>query len=254
LVPGGELTLHFCSDGDRDLVIIDPASSTGAITLAINESPENVNVEFFALDGSDLGTPLPFVVEEEGFDSRVELGVLIQRIAMRVSRPDNGDEVHFDLEALQDGDRCTNALPLVENNATSGTLTGDMTLFSDDHNAARLGDCTEYTSPGADAVFAVDLEEDATIELVVTGLLADVDGNGLFDDNPIDGPDVAVYILQDCNETEDSCVAGVDVGGRNQPDLLTFTNTGAAGTFFVVVDSFRGENYTWQLDWSISAP
>jgi hypothetical protein len=253
LVPGVALNLHFCSDGDRDLVIIDPAGNTGPITLAIDGPSENVNVEFFAFDGGALGEPLPFTVEDDGFDSRVDLGALPAPIAMRVSRPTDGDEeMRFDLAALQSGDTCSNALPLVENNATSGSKTGDATLYNDDHNAAVLGDCTGYTSPGADTVFAVDLDADATLELLAVPLLADVDDNGLFDDG--DGPDVAVYILKDCDLTETSCVAGFDEGGRDTSEVLAFTNDGPAATFFVVVDSFRGENYTWQLDWSISAP
>lgn len=66
-----------------------------------------------------------------------------------------------------------------------------------------------------------------------------------------ESPDVAILVLDTCPPVADSCVAGVDVGFTLQPDQLEFTNTGPDATFFLVLDSFFGGGFTYELTWDI---
>ena len=50
-------------------------------------------------------------------------------------------------------------------------------------------------------------------------------------------------------------MAGTDQGNRGEPDAVAFTNvTPGALDIFLVVDSFYGEDFSWNLTWSISGP
>ncbi len=254
LTPGDDTVLRFCAAADRDTLIINPDGNTGPMSLRISDEPGDTSIEFFSITNGELGEPLAFAVVPDPrslFDSFVDLGVLTEPIAMRIGVSEDDDVRTVDFAALQPGDVCDNALPLVTNAEQSGTLSGDVARFSADIDAVVLGDCTGFREPGRDTVFAVELEPGASLELLATGFDSDTDNDGINDGEA----DLAVYVLKDCDSTETSCVAGVDDNGRGTPETLTFTNqSGVLSTFYVVVDSFYGEVYSWQLEWSISAP
>jgi hypothetical protein len=125
----------------------------------------------------------------------------------------------------------------------SGTESVDNSIFNDDHDASRLGNCTGFRTPGQDVVYAVTLGAGETINAEALG---------------VGDTDVAIYVLDHCPVDPDdaaACVAGTDQGNRGEPDAVGFTNvTPGALDIFLVVDSFYGEDFSWNLTWSISGP
>lgn len=243
LTPGSTIELRQCSNGDIDLVILDPGE--GADSFVILDAEPHIVAAFDVVDGA-LGPAHPFTTTDVGFDRRLELGVLTGPVALRLSLPP-GDVVEAELDVTfrqrQVGDSCQTPFPLATGAERSGTLTVDNTPFNNDHNAGQLGDCTGFGTPGLDVVYAVTLGAGETISADVIGV-----GN----------TDVAVYLLDHCpvdpNDAT-ACVVGADQGNRGQRDVITFTNVTAADQdLFLVVDSFFGEGFSWNLDWSITRP
>ncbi len=247
MTPGQSLTRLFCDRSDVDLVILQPGD--GADSFVIIDEGEAIDVAVFRLDGDVIGEPLPIVPTAEGSfgDIRLELGVLDGPIALRLSVPNTAPalaelDLTVDFAQRQFGDSCTSTLPLVEDSARTGARFIDATTFNDDHNAIELGDCTGFRSPGKDIVFTVELQPGQTLNASVLGR---------------NDTDVNVYLLDRCPTPGDLevCVVGDDEAGRGGADDITFTHTGGApATYFLVVDSFFGEDWTADLGWSIVGP
>ena len=109
-------------------------------------------------------------------------------------------------------------------------------------DAATIGECTGFRTPGLDSFYSVFLDTGDT-------LLVDAVGTGG------ESPDVALYVVNACPPVApDACVAGIDVGFTLEPEHLEHTNTGPPGTFFLVVDSFFGSAFDVDLSWSIERP
>lgn len=243
LSPGSTIELRQCSNGDVDLLILDPGE--GADSFVILDAEPHLVTVFDVVDGA-LGPAHPFTTVDDGFDRRLELGVLTGPVALRLTLP-AGDIIEAELDVTfgqrQVGDSCQTPLPLAVAAERSGTLVVDNTPFNDDHNAEQLGDCTGFRTPGNDVVYAVTLGAGETLD-------ADVIGVG--------DTDVAIYLLDHCpvdpNDAT-ACVVGADQGNRGQRDVITFTNVTAADQdLFLVVDSFFGESFSWNLAWSITRP
>lgn len=243
LTPGSNIELRQCSNGDIDLVVLDPGE--GADSFVVVDAEPHIVAVFDVVDGA-LGPAHPFTTVDVGFDRRLELGTLAGPVAVRLSLP-LGDIVDAELNVTfgqrQVGDSCQNPLPLAVAAERSGTHSVNNAGFNDDHDASQLGGCTGFRSPGSDVVYAVTLGAGETID-------ADVIGVG--------DTDVAIYLLDHCpvdRNDATACVAGADQGGRGQPDLITFTNVTAADRdLFLVVDSFFGASFSWNLAWSITRP
>jgi len=246
LSPGQSLERLLCSSSDIDVVILQPGSGADSFVTV----DDTVDVAVFAIDGDVLGDPVPFTASPTGFnDVRLDLGLLDGPVALRLSVPDGGPDladldVTVDFAQRQVGDSCTNTLPLVEGGARNGALFVDATAFNDDHNAIELGDCTGFRSPGKDVVFAVELQPGETLNASILGR---------------NDTDVNVYLLDRCPAPDDLdldvCVVGDDEAGRGGADDITFTHSGAAAaTYFLVLDSFFGEDWTGDLGWSIVGP
>ncbi|MDP2343214.1 MAG: hypothetical protein Q8O67_19810 [Deltaproteobacteria bacterium] len=121
----------------------------------------------------------------------------------------------------------------------AGVLEGSTDGFANDLDAERLGDCTEFQSTGLDVVFAIDIGAGETFSAVLT---------------PIDFPDLSLYLLRACpaNPDDPVCVAGADEGNNGVPEGVDFTNNGAAGTFFIVVDTFSSTGpIDFILEWAV---
>ncbi len=243
LTPGSTIELRQCSNGDIDLVILDPGE--GADSFVILDAEPHI-VAAFDVVGGALGPAHPFTTTDVGFDRRLELGVLTGPVALRLSLPP-GDIVDAELDVTfrqrQVGDSCQTPFPLVIAAERSGSRSVDNTPFNNDHDAEQLGDCTGFSAPGLDVVYAVTLGAGETLSADVIGV-----GN----------TDVAVYLLDHCpvdpNDAT-ACVVGADQGNRGQRDVITFTNVTAADQdLFLVVDSFFGESFRWNLAWSITRP
>ncbi|MDP2341228.1 MAG: hypothetical protein Q8O67_09735 [Deltaproteobacteria bacterium] len=226
----------LCHRGDRDVVVFQP-DKLGE--LIINVDGFGADAALFAFDPltQQLGAPLDPVVVTEFSEQSLTLPPSLQPFALLLTLRDDSETadvvVNFDIAA--GGDRCDNAEPLP---GASGTLGGNSAIYRDDHNAQALGDCTGFRSPGEDRVLELTLRADETLEATVT---------------PRGDFDVAVYLLSRCpiEEFDPVCVVGDDEGGPGNADGITFTNEGASASFFLVVDSFSGESYGYDLTWSI---
>ncbi len=240
LAPGQTIERTMCITTDNDLVILDPVVGR-ASSVDLSAAIEDLRINVFNIVNGELGAARPFTTSGGFTSTRIDLGVLTAPVALRIGAVEAPkDEVRISFNQAQDGDTCQNPVPLVVEGERSGVLTGDATIFNNDVDASLVGDCTNERSPGADVVYVVRLEAGETITL--TG---DITG---------DAEDVSLYLLRDCVLDENSCVAGIDDAGGLVAESLTFTNGTVAHDYFVVVDSFYGAPYQWQLDWSITAP
>ncbi|HVY47992.1 MAG TPA: PPC domain-containing protein [Minicystis sp.] len=115
------------------------------------------------------------------------------------------------------GDTCAAAAPITASGVLYGTLEG----AAGDLDPTDAG-CTGYAEPGNDVVYSVALTMGQT--LVATAYQAT--------------NDVALYLLSDCADPVNACVAGSDVGANSAPESIAYTAT-ADGTYFLVVDSFN---------------
>ena len=243
LTPGSTIELRQCSNGDIDLVVLDPGE--GADSFVVLDAEPHVVAVFDVVDGA-LGPAHPFTTVDVGFDRRLELGTLAGPVAVRLSLPP-GDIFDAELDVTfgqrQVGDSCQTPRPLATTGQRSGTESVDNSIFNDDHDASRLGNCTGFRTPGQDVVYAVTLGAGETIDAEALG---------------VGDTDVAIYVLDHCPVDPDdasACVAGTDQGNRGEPDAVAFTNvTPGALDIFLVVDSFYGEDFSWNLTWSISGP
>lgn len=119
------------------------------------------------------------------------------------------------------GEVCETATPLTVGEPLSATLDG----FTSDYTGRPV--CISAGAGGPDAVYSVLVPAGNTLTVVATTA-----GN----------MDLALYAFDaataaDCR-TATACLAGADVGLGGDPETLTYTNTGAARTVFLVVDRF----------------
>jgi hypothetical protein len=135
---------------------------------------------------------------------------------------------------IRGGDTCADAYYVPPG---GGTFAGTTAGFAADYGATQnAGSCTGYTLTGADAVYRIEL---AAGEQITATLTSAWDG--------------AIHLITDCANSASSCVAGQDNG---PPESITYTNgTGAAATYYLVVDSWRPSdttlregNYTLEID------
>lgn len=117
----------------------------------------------------------------------------------------------------QGGETCATAqlLPCGAVQVPTSTVTA-----ANDYDQA--GACTGFASEGPDVVFR--------IELVAGGAL----------DLTFDGPyDASIYLITDCGDPVNTCVAGSDTYPPGLPDAIAYTNnSGATQTLYLVVDGF----------------
>ncbi|MCK4511704.1 hypothetical protein KAW64_08195, partial [bacterium] len=82
------------------------------------------------------------------------------------------------------------------------------------------GSCTGYSATGQDVVYYTNLE--IGDEFTVT-----MDTVGDWDDS--------IYLITDCTDPQNSCVAGAD----EYPDMSTFTYIATeAGTYYLIVSAY----------------
>lgn len=82
------------------------------------------------------------------------------------------------------------------------------------------GGCTGYTTPGPDAVYAIDLAAGEQVMISEIGAC-----------------DTALWIATDCANLVGTCVAGADAALAGQAETVSFM-AATAGTYFVVVDAY----------------
>ncbi len=124
-----------------------------------------------------------------------------------------------DIPDPEPNDTCDGAIDLASVGETYFEV--DLCLFQDDYSPAS-GGCTGYTANGSDAVYSMSLI--AGDEIFVSMDL--VDGYA----------DLAIYLVTDCADVENSCVAGDDSGN---PEEIVYTAE-ADGTYYLILDTYSG--------------
>jgi len=241
LVAGEILERALCTTTDSDLVILDPVAGR-ASSLALAVAREDVRLALFDIVDGELGPARAFTAVDTGFsDTKIDLGILPGPVALRIGNATDEDlDVNLTFKQAQDGDTCQNPFNLVAEGERSGVVSGDSSSYNNDVDASFVGDCTNERAPGRDVIYAVHLEPGETLNL--TGEI-----NG-------EAEDISLYLLRDCVLDEDSCVVGIDSAGGLVAESIEFENGAVAHDYFVVVDSFYGSAYLWNLEWSITAP
>lgn len=234
---GGLATRSLCAPTDVDLFLITPDP---ARTVIVEIDDDAIAAEALAIVGAAIGAPLAeeFELVDPDFGPlRLTLPAGTEPFVVRVRHPTGEfvDDYEVTFDQPPPGDTCAEALVLT---GASGTETIASAEFRDDVNAADVGDCTGFRTPGEDLFFTIDLATGDTLTATVT---------------PVGDFDVAVYVLDACpaGDFADVCEVGDDQGGRGEVDEVVFTNSGAPGTFYVVVDSFFGVSYSTTLTWSV---
>jgi hypothetical protein len=113
--------------------------------------------------------------------------------------------------------------------------------LNDDVEAAVLCVGPTFSTPADDIFYVVNLPANATLDAKLT---------------PAPNIDQGLYLQSACPPPIDgSCVDFVDGGSYGAKEELTFTNTGAAADFYVIVDGFTETmNGPFTLDWTITSP
>jgi hypothetical protein len=237
LAVGGEVSRNLCTPTDVDLFLMTPDP---ARTVIVEIDDEELAAEAVAVVNGVLTDPLPVafqLVDPDFGPLRLTLPANTPPFAVRVRHPDGEivDDYDVTFDQPPPGDTCAEALVLT---GVSGTETIASAEFRNDVNAGSVGDCTGFGTPGEDLFFTIDLATGDRLRARVT---------------PVGNFDVAVYVLDACpaGDFADVCEVGEDQGGRGDIDEVVFTNSGAPGTFYIVVDSFFGESYSTSLTWSV---
>lgn len=139
------------------------------------------------------------------------------------------------------GDRCDNApllaLPFSRSQALSG--------FSNDFISTSTNGCSG--TQGIDRVVRVSVQAGHRLTVTVTPTVSTFD------------PTVSLVTgsATACVGASASCVAAIDTGNANQPETVSWTNTGlSAATVFIIVDDYSatGTNGTYTLAASSALP
>ncbi len=103
-------------------------------------------------------------------------------------------------------------------------IDGTTNLASNDYDPYDYDNytsCTGYSAAGADVVYCIELVQGDSFEVTMT----------------TDGWDDSIYLITDCDDPVNSCVAGDDA----YPDGSSFTYVaGATGEYYLIVDAYSG--------------
>lgn len=116
-------------------------------------------------------------------------------------------------------DTCDGAINLQEQGLQLFEV--DLCLYNNDYSPA-LPSCTGYSANGPDAVYSVALLMGETINV------CEDPANGYID--------LSIWLVSDCGDPENTCVAGDDSGN---PECITYTAE-ADGMYYLMVDAYSG--------------
>ncbi len=122
------------------------------------------------------------------------------------------------------GDQCSAAFDIT----ASGTFTGNTQTAVDDYR--EVSACTTHEATGPDQVYRVSLAAGDRLRATLTP------GTPTWD--------ASLYLLTSCASVASSCVAGSD---RGNPESIDYVAP-SAGTYYLVVDGFRGAGGAYALE------
>jgi hypothetical protein len=118
------------------------------------------------------------------------------------------------------GNTCADPLPL-ENGVYSWQYATNTFVTADSEG------CTGWSANGVDRAHEVTLAAGETLTVTLTPSA----------NNP------SIYLITDCADSANSCVAGADQNGSGQPETLVYTSA-AGGTYYFIADRFFGTGPT----------
>ncbi|PID80787.1 hypothetical protein CSB20_05650 [bacterium DOLZORAL124_64_63] len=130
--------------------------------------------------------------------------------------------------------------PVPENNTCEGALELPMGTTFTVNNCGATNDydlpfssCTGWPAHGLDLVYYVDLVENQ--ELTVTASTS---------------YDNALYLVTDCTDVANSCVAGADDDSINGVETLVFDAADAPGRYYLILDAYTSSGIS--DDWEVT--
>ena len=123
---------------------------------------------------------------------------------------------------------CEGALPLPFGDNFSFNSTGATNDYS-----APAGGCTGYSSMGVDVVYYVDLVEDQQFTVSCQATY-----------------DIAIYLVSDCADIENTCVAGSDNTVSAGFEEIIFDAAQAPGRYFLILDGYSSSGVVG--DWDVT--
>jgi hypothetical protein len=130
--------------------------------------------------------------------------------------------------------------PAPENNTCDGALAlnfGEAITFNNcgatNDYSAPSGGCTGYTSEGLDVVYYVDLVE-----------------NQQFTVSAQTDYDIAIYLVSDCADIENTCVAGSDNTVSEGFEEIIFDAADAPGRYYLILDGYSSSGI--EGDWTVT--
>jgi hypothetical protein len=129
------------------------------------------------------------------------------------------------------GDVCLDAIPAVDGT----TYSGNFSSFNADYSPSGSA-CPgmSFGQSGSDMAFRVELQDGETVSASVSG-----------------SADFGIFAVTDCNDLENSCLAGQDSGGSSES--ITYTNsTGSVQTVFVIPGLYSASSGAFTVDFTIS--
>ena len=126
-----------------------------------------------------------------------------------------------------ENDTCETALPL----PMGGSFTFDSCGATNDYTTVS-GGCTGYTSNGLDVVYYVDLVEDQQLTVSATT-----------------DYDIVIYLVTDCADVENTCVAGSDNTIGDGFEEIIFDAGQNPGRYYLILDgySITGLDGIWEV-------
>jgi hypothetical protein len=119
-------------------------------------------------------------------------------------------------------DQCSGALPIPR--CAPGALNGDLTWAVNDYDpgvGTPPPSCTGYTAAGKDVAYALDLQAGDLCQFSYT----------------LTSADASFYLVSDCANVNDSCLAGADATGAGGTETLAWTCP-TTGAYYLICDVY----------------
>ena len=219
-VAGGEYVLTFWMAGSRGQSWSENATETVEVngtTVFDFDSSTEVDQEW-----------VKFAIDLSAYDGQTVT------IGFRYEGQD-GDLHTLDAVAIDDGtgydppppppapenDTCEGVIDLQVQGMTSFQV--DLCQANDTFSPGEYGtSCTGYSAAGNDVVYSINLAEGETFNVTELG-----------------DHDNSMYLVTDCADPVNTCVAGADDTYTGDPEVITYT-AAAAGTYYLIVDGYSG--------------
>ncbi len=215
-IAGLLMTLAACAQGQEGGTAVD-APVQGQLDAPAADAPDTDAPD---TDAAPTDAPVTdaAAIDAAAIDAAAIDAAAIDAPAIDAPATDAAtDAMSIDGGVITAGDTCAQAQDITAP-AMQGTgvvLTGNLTGYA--NNIQPSSACTGFTNDGPDSIYILTL---GTAGRVITAT--------------VDAPwDSAVEIVQPCAMTP-TCLIGRDAGN---PESVTYTTT-AAGTFYVIVDSW----------------